>query len=1532
MKKIGVLALLVLVSACGSEVFERDAIRATVVLDPAVKATCVLLEVRDPANKSVLGKLWLPRAASANELRAAIFKASLPESVELAARPYLDGNCENKTEAQTPNGNFVTDTASFVKGKVVEADPLSLQPGTDGDGDGYVGTGAGGADCNDGAAVVKPGAAESCSDQTDLNCDAKRGCEATACGPQACFGPPASIALTLPAGTVTAGTCTSGGMVQVKDAAGINSRVGANTAIGLTVAPASSLTFYTDAACTTAVTSVTIASGTGSAPFFIKAQVTGTLTVTAAFPGLASDTQSVTVVPGQGNLLVFRSPPRTATAAACSQVVQLQSQDAQGNAKPVSAATVISLAATPNTGFTFYSDSSCNTVVSSVTLNAGASDASFYFKGTKSGTVTVTVTAPGLTGSSQDETINPGPPAAIVFGPPQTVQAGNCSTPISVELRDAQGNTITVGASTQINLAASGVAVTLSNNSGCTGTVTNVTIPANSSSATFFVRGNVAGNATITGSLPGVPGVPNAMVVVTIAPGPATVVAFTTPAQSVQAGTCSTVRTVQLRDALANPVNVGADTAVNLSAAPPDGFQFFTQAGCGGTAVTSVTIPTGSSSASFFFRTTRAGSPVLTAATSSLSGTQTETITPVAPTVLAFPQSPLTVVAGVCTPVTLQAQDIHGNASPVSGNQGVTLAANPSAGFTLYSNSGCSTTTTSVTILSTQSSATFYVTGTVTGSVTVSATRGGFTTGNLVTTVEPGPANRIGFSTTAQTVEVGACSGLTTVQVRDAFSNATPVAANTDITLTGSTANITFYANANCTGPVTFVTVPAGQSSASFYFKDTVVENVTITAASGSLISGAQQQTITPLQPTALAFITAVQSVQANSCSGIVRVEAQALGAPTTVSSNTLVSLTANPSAGFTFYTNASCTGAVTEVTIQTGQSNVAFYFKATKAGQVTLTAASAGLTSATQTNTITPAAAAKIAFATPSRTAQAGVCSAIVTIQALDTFDNPTTVTGTLTIALAATAGDGNFKFFTDASCSMPASGTTSVSIPAGQGSVSFYFRGQLARSLTVTANPSSFSTITQSQTVTGGTATSLIFPASTPTDAVLAGSCISRTVESRDAFGNASLDGLTATLAASAQTEFFSDSACTTPATQITIAAGSSSTDFYFKAVSGGINATTLLDLTVSSGALNPATRSETIIPTARTGSCTIAANATMGNCIINPALASTDKTFLVFQATTPNTTGANANVRCFLNSTSQVRCERGASFASGAVVNIEWGVAEFPTIAGVPGVSVQRNAIACSNTTTNVAVSPAVVRENSFLLLSSRRNIGDQSSAVFRVAELTSTTQAQMRKLVDCADTDNAHLQVVEYPGTSVQRGVTSLANGSVSTQATLANSVTLSRSILLYSYLSDATGPAACNRALRGELTNGASRVTFSRGDGNNANCVGSLLSEISWEVVQFPVGTVVQQVTRQLTAGTLEANITISSVDRSRTLVVAGGQWASGQVHGEGKHATGEAISDMRVRASLVDNTTLRLTRETANDTATFTVYVVQLKP
>ena len=94
-----------------------------------------------------------------------------------------------------------------------------------------------------------------------------------------------------------------------------------------------------------------------------------------------------------------------------------------------------------STGNTFYSDSSCTAAITNVDIAAGTSAASFYFSDTVVGTPTLTAGSSGpptLTSATQVETIQAtGVASELAFlGAPQTLPAGACSAPLTVEAED----------------------------------------------------------------------------------------------------------------------------------------------------------------------------------------------------------------------------------------------------------------------------------------------------------------------------------------------------------------------------------------------------------------------------------------------------------------------------------------------------------------------------------------------------------------------------------------------------------------------------------------------------------------------------------------------------------------------------------------------------------------------------------------------------------------------------------------------------------------------------------------------------------------------------------------------------------------------------------------------------------------------------------------------------------------------------------------------------------------------------------------
>src|SRR5207244_3208633 len=162
---------------------------------------------------------------------------------------------------------------------------------------------------------------------------------------------------------------------------------------------------------------------------YFKGTVVGTVMVTASTARLSSATQQEFIQGPAATQLAFASAAQALKAGACSAIVTVQSQDASGNAanvsvnttvslsaapaaavagacssaatveardgfgnvSPVTADTAIALSASPGAGLGFYAGTACaGPVVTSITMPAGASSATFSFQGTRAGPVTLT--------------------------------------------------------------------------------------------------------------------------------------------------------------------------------------------------------------------------------------------------------------------------------------------------------------------------------------------------------------------------------------------------------------------------------------------------------------------------------------------------------------------------------------------------------------------------------------------------------------------------------------------------------------------------------------------------------------------------------------------------------------------------------------------------------------------------------------------------------------------------------------------------------------------------------------------------------------------------------------------------------------------------------------------------------------------------------------------------------------------------------------------------------------------------------------
>ncbi len=333
-------------------------------------------------------------------------------------------------------------------------------------------------------------------------------------------------------------------------------------------------------------------------------------------------------------------------------------------------------------------------------------------------------------------------------------------------------------------------------------------------------------------------------------------------------------------------------------------------------------------------------------------------------------------------------------------------------------------------------------------------------------------------------------------------------------------------------------------------------------------------------------------------------------------------------------------------------------------------------------------------------------------------------------------------------------------------------------------------------------------------------------------------------------------------------------------------------------------------------RSGMCSISNGVTLVDCPISPALTDRDKTFMLFQATSNDNTPASSNVRCFIQSISNIKCDRNGTIG---IVDIRWQVAEF-----AEGVKVDHLTPPCYGTNTIVDISEVSDMNKTFLLYSSHRDGTDQDQNQFRTVRLTATDQVMVGipSTGSCGSVRQA-LQVVQFNGTSVKRGVTGAMTGT-SITATLSPSIDTSRTMLLYSWRTAGSGADMCERMVRGEITS-STQITFTRATG----CSGTTqIDAISWEVVEFTEGGLVRPITVNMN-GNGAANVNIAAVDPTKSLIFAGGQWTNGQALGEGSYAGDDIIGAMTGKFTLTNSTNVQVVRNNTQGTAKWSAFVVQ---
>lgn len=772
----------------------------------------------------------------------------------------------------------------------------------------------------------------------------------------------------------------------------------------------------------------------------------------------------------------------------------------------------------------------------------------------------------------------------------------------NVTSRDAFGNAAPVTANTTFNLTGAGSNGAFYSDVGCTSTATTATIPNGGSTIVFYYRKTTTGSASLTATLttPVSPALGSANRNVTVALSTPAKFGVVIPSTGTTVS-CNAV-TINVLDSSDNAVNLTSSKTVSLSGT--GSATFYSDAACATTA-SSIVIASGANTGTAYMRKTSAGSSTVTAASTGMaSGTASITIS-IAPAqrVVFSTSAAAPYAASTCQAYVLQSRDSLGNnASAVTADTTVILSGVVDGNF--YPTSSCTpgSEITTTTILSGQSTRSLWYSkptssASTGGNVTLTAAVSGWTpngstaafgvsTGNAINLAAPGMAAAgIAVSTATAVPTIGNKCLLTTIRSQDELNTIVPVASTVTASLTGGGPGA-YFSNSNCTSSTTTVTISAGSSTGSFYYSSpTTTSAVAMTWNNGGLsgVGGSRNVTVTSGVPSRLTWTANPTSYNLNTCSSVytfnVRDPNTVTAIGTNVSSITDFQL-ADGSDG-TFYSNSTCTNAITTVSVANAAQTASFYYRKPTAGAVTLTVSlqspvSPAITNLTQAvNVTTPALVANniLITAAPATGLVATQSCSLLTLQARNGTTNAN-VSGAQSFTLNGTNGAA---FYLDNGCTAVAS-PASLTIANGTSSISGIYT-KTANTGTVTIGA------TGGLTVNGAT---LTYSAPPPTLLALTGpilmnagsTCGNYTIETQDGAGVprnvAANTQITAASTGSVAVQFYSDASCSTPlpSNQVTVTSGTNTANFYSQGSTPG-SAT----IQVSGSGLTSASQSLTV-----------------------------------------------------------------------------------------------------------------------------------------------------------------------------------------------------------------------------------------------------------------------------------------------------------------------------------------------------------------
>jgi hypothetical protein len=635
----------------------------------------------------------------------------------------------------------------------------------------------------------------------------------------------------------------------------------------------------------------------------------------------AANVVAVSIAP---TALLFTNASLKQDVAACGELV-VSAVDASNAPRALTESRVIVLI-TNSTAGRFFADKTCETPLKALTIIAGSSNASAYYRDRSVGNPTITA------GDSSIPALTPASQTAVITAARPSGGAGS---------RPAEGGS-----------SEGGTAVATEESASISGTP----VGTNESASTSGTPVGADVNASQVPATPPAPSVDTTNSGSQVALPTAVRLAVAEASLAHVTEACGPV-IVTVQDAAGSSINAETPLPVSLVGAKTG--IFYSDQACT-QEISGITIASGVPSVTVYYRDSKSGSAML-----AIDDTSGKGLLP-ARAVATVAEAPKSVAvltsliqdAGACGAVSVGVRDRYGDTTVAIAAVTLNLIASTDTGR-FFSDSACTKAVTTLTITPGTTLATVYYMDSSPGRqkiIVVDPNPNGFG-GYQGSAVIVGGASALQAMSQSPAYETGAC-GAYMVGVADIGGS--PVSARAATTLIPSSTSGTgaFYSDKDCTQAVSTLALAEGDQWVNVYYRDDAAGSPTLSFAdanSSGLTKGAVVTKIAAAGTPVSIVVTSVPLQQPIKTCGAVTLGLRDVRGESATAAGLLTIKLSTTSPGGGFYSDSNCTETVNSVSVAAGAQTASFYYLDQGAGPQTLTidGSAEGLGSTTSTATM---------------------------------------------------------------------------------------------------------------------------------------------------------------------------------------------------------------------------------------------------------------------------------------------------------------------------------------------------------------------------------------------------------------------------------------------------------------------------------------------------------------------------------------------------------------------------------------------------